>query len=130
MAFFDKFFNSNKESEIKKFQWILIESSDNLDDAIAQSHHQAVAIFKHSTRCSISSMAKDRLERSWDFSDDKGPLMYYLDLIIYRTISNQIADRFKVHHESPQLILIKNGEAIYDASHNDISIKELKEVLG
>jgi bacillithiol system protein YtxJ len=130
MAFFDKFFNSNKESEIKKFQWILIESSDNLDDAIAQSHHHAVAIFKHSTRCSISSMAKDRLERSWDFSDDKGPLMYYLDLISYRTISNQIADKFKVHHESPQLILLKNGEAIYDASHNDISIKELKEVLG
>jgi bacillithiol system protein YtxJ len=74
-------------------------------------------------------MAKDRLERSWDFDEGSGPIMYYLDLISYRQISNEIAERLKVYHESPQLILIKSAEAIYDASHNYISITELKEAL-
>ena len=129
MAFFDKFLNSKKSQDQRKFEWINLENSDSLEAAVEQSYKQAIVIFKHSTRCSISSMAKDRLERSWDIPEENAPLMYYLDLIAYRSISNQIAERFKVHHESPQLILIKNGEAIYDASHNYITIDELKESL-
>jgi bacillithiol system protein YtxJ len=129
MAFFDKIFNSGKIKGELSLNWNHLENMETLDAAIAMSHKQPVVIFKHSTRCSISTVAKDRLERSWDFSKENGPIMYYLDLISYRPISNEIAERLKVYHESPQLILIKNGEAIYDASHNYISLAELKEAL-
>jgi len=129
MGIFDKIFNSTKKEAKNKLEWIELDSMEKLENAIEASHMQAVVIFKHSTRCSISSMAKDRLERSWDFDEGSGPIMYYLDLISYRQISNEIAERLKVYHESPQLILIKSAEAIYDASHNYISITELKEAL-
>jgi len=129
MAFFDKLFNSGKDKEQSKLAWNLLERPEDLEAAIALSYNQPVAIFKHSTRCSISSVAKDRLERSWDFPENSGPIIFYLDLISYRPISNEIAERLKVHHESPQLILISKGEAIYDASHNYISVAELKEAL-
>jgi len=130
MAFFDKFFNSDKNKEEFKLKWKILESLEELDSALESSHSKPIAIFKHSTRCSISSMAKDRMERGWDFTDDSGPIMYYLDLISYRLVSNKISERLKVHHESPQLILVKNGEAIYDAAHNFITLSELKEALG
>lgn len=129
MGIFDKIFNSSKNQAKSKLEWIELDSMEKLENAIETSYSQAVVLFKHSTRCSISSMAKDRLERSWDFDEGNGPIMYYLDLISYRQISNDIAERLKVHHESPQLILIKSAEAIYDASHNYISITELKEAL-
>jgi bacillithiol system protein YtxJ len=129
MGLFDKIFGSSKNEASSKLQWISLDNMEMLENAIEASHLQAVVLFKHSTRCSISSMAKDRLERSWDFAEGSGPAMYYLDLISHRQISNEIAERFKVHHESPQLILLKNAEAIYDASHNYISLEELKEAL-
>jgi len=129
MAFFDKFFSSDKNKAQNKLVWNNIQSTEDLEAAMAKSYEQPIALFKHSTRCSISSMAKDRLERSWDFAEGSGPLMYYLDLISYRQVSNEIAERLNVHHESPQLILVKNGGAVYDASHNDITVTELKEAL-
>lgn len=88
------------------------------------SKDQPVVIFKHSTRCSISSMAKGRLERS---VAPANAAFYYLDLIRYRNISNKIAEMFHVHHESPQVLLIRNGECIYDESHNGISMEEIVE---
>ena len=86
-------------------------------------------IFKHSTRCSVSMMAKRRFEMDWEIlpSDIR---LYFLDLIAYREISNQLADTFQVHHESPQILLIKDGECILDASHGDISAEEVEEVIG
>jgi bacillithiol system protein YtxJ len=71
-------------------------------------------------------MAKLRLENSWNFDADEIQT-YYLDLIQYRSISNTIAERFDVFHESPQILLIRNGECTYDASHLDISVAELRE---
>lgn len=88
----------------------------------------AVAIFKHSTRCHISSMAKKRLEHEWDLPEDRLPV-YYLDLIAFRNISNKIADEFAVHHESPQILLIKDGKCIYDASHGEITAAGIKAAL-
>lgn len=85
-------------------------------------------IFKHSTRCSVSSMAKRRFEMDWDAIPAETNL-YFLDLISYRDISAQIAETFQVHHESPQIILIKDGECILDASHGDISAEEVAEVI-
>lgn len=85
-------------------------------------------IFKHSTRCSISMMVKRRFELDWSALPETTNL-YFLDLISHRDISAQIAELFQVHHESPQLLLIKNGECILDASHGDISAEEAAELI-
>ncbi len=104
--------------------WTPLTEESQLDTIIEESKSQPVVIFKHSTRCSISSMAKNRLDR------EKAPdnmKFYYLDLIAYRPISNKLAEVFHVHHESPQVLLIKNGECTYDESHNGISMNEIAE---
>ncbi|ADY53191.1 hypothetical protein Pedsa_2649 [Pseudopedobacter saltans DSM 12145] len=80
-------------------------------------------IFKHSTRCSISLMAKKRVEMDEDILTDDVDC-YFLDLLNYRNISNLIADTFQVHHESPQLLAIKDGECVLDQSHGEISVEE------
>ena len=87
--------------------WISLNSSAQLADIIEKSKHKPQLIFKHSTRCSISSMAKNRLER---VTPPENVDFYYLDLISYRELSTKIAEEFDVFHESPQVILIKNGE--------------------
>ncbi|MFT4761765.1 MAG: bacillithiol system protein YtxJ [Paraglaciecola sp.] len=71
-------------------------------------------------------MARFRLEDDWDFPETALE-PYYLDLIAYRNISKAIVDRFSIHHESPQVLLIRDGECTYDASHLDISVSELQE---
>ncbi|MCX2450676.1 bacillithiol system redox-active protein YtxJ [Pedobacter sp. PLR] len=85
-------------------------------------------IFKHSTRCSVSSMAKRRFELDWEAIPETTKL-YFLDLVSFREISANIADTFQVHHESPQILLIKNGDCILDASHSDISAEEVAEMI-
>ncbi|MCF8243964.1 MAG: bacillithiol system redox-active protein YtxJ [Saprospiraceae bacterium] len=108
--------------------WNPLTSTAEIDAIIERSNQVPCLIFKHSTRCSISFMAKHRLEGTWDFSVSHIE-PFYLDLIEHRNISNEIAQRFEVYHESPQILLIKNGECILDASHLDISVDEIKEVL-
>lgn len=107
--------------------WHQLTQEAQIDNIIEESKTRPVVIFKHSTRCSISSMAKNRLDR------EEGPeniKFYYLDLIAYRPISNKIEEVFCVHHESPQVLLIKNGECIYDESHNGIAMDEIVEQAG
>ncbi|HFC00914.1 MAG TPA: bacillithiol system redox-active protein YtxJ [Phaeodactylibacter sp.] len=108
--------------------WIPLESMEQVQQIIDRSKERPCVIFKHSTRCSISSMAKFRLEGDWDFSSEEIEA-YYLDLIAHRDISAFLAEKFSVYHESPQILLIKNGECTYDASHLDITVDELKECL-
>lgn len=108
--------------------WNTLNSSQGIDAIIERSHQVPCLIFKHSNRCSISFMAQKRLESTWDLPGSEVE-PFYLDLISYRNISNEIASRFQVFHESPQILLIKNGECIHDASHLDISVDEIKEVL-
>ena len=104
--------------------WIQLNSLQQLDDIRQKSKDKPQVIFKHSTRCSVSSMAKNRLERK-EFPSEAD--FYYLDLIANRTISSQIEDDFKVYHESPQVLVIKNGECVYDESHSGINMDEIKE---
>jgi len=104
--------------------WKIISDENQLEEIRENSFERPQVIFKHSTRCSISSVAKSRLDRS---SDPEGMDFYYLDLIRYRSISNRISELFDVHHESPQILLIKNGECTYDESHLSISIDEVKQ---
>jgi bacillithiol system protein YtxJ len=106
--------------------WISLESAEQLSGIKKQQGYSI--IFKHSTRCSISLMAKRRFEMELDKLPENLPL-YFLDLIKYRDISNQIAQDFQVHHQSPQLLLIKDGECILDQSHSGISLEEALEEL-
>ncbi len=107
-------------------KWKNLESNAALDSIVALSKEKPCLIFKHSTRCSISIMAKSRLERDWDFLETDIDA-YYLDLLNYKSLSNSISERFRVHHESPQVLLIRDGVCTYDASHLDITVAELKE---
>ncbi len=89
---------------------------------------KAVVLFKHSTRCGISLHAQHKLESDWNFTEEEVDF-YYLDLLNYRNISSFIAERYHVVHQSPQIIVIKNGKAIYDISHNAISNEVIREHL-
>ena len=104
--------------------WIELTELNSLEDIKTKSFQRVQVIFKHSTSCSISSVAKNRLEKGIYPSDID---FYYLDLIKYRSISNAVADLFQVHHESPQVIVVRNGECIYDESHYGINIDEILE---
>lgn len=109
-------------------EWNKLSEVSQLEELKKESANQAIGIFKHSTRCSISSTALDRFERSWSKnSDHKNLKMYYLDLIAHRDISNKIASEFDVQHESPQLLLIKDGEVVYHESHYGIDLGEVLE---
>ncbi len=106
--------------------WIDLKSESQLKELIEKSHVTPQVIFKHSSRCGISSMAKGRLERS---IAPENTDFYFLDLIAYRNISNKVASEFNVYHESPQILIIKNGECIYDESHSSITMNEIEEQI-
>lgn len=109
-------------------QWFPIESFEEIDRIKKRSFEVPCLIFKHSNRCNISAIAKYRLEDDWDFNPDE-IAAFYLDVLTLRPVSLSVADTFQVHHESPQVLLIVNGECIYDASHLDITVEELHEGL-
>jgi len=104
--------------------WKNLNSIDQLDAISADSYNIPQVLFKHSTRCSISSMALNRLESS---TAPAGVEFYLLDLLQHPDISAAIAEKFKVHHESPQALVIINGECTYDESHMGISMDEIIE---
>lgn len=106
--------------------WIPLNYDTQLAEIKANSGYSIV--FKHSTRCSISTMAKKKFELDWDDLPTNTQL-YFLDLLNFRTLSANIAEFFAVHHQSPQLLLIKNGECVLDQSHGDISVEEVNEVI-
>ncbi|GLB52438.1 thioredoxin family protein [Neptunitalea chrysea] len=125
MGIFNSIFGKNSNEETTTFPWVPLESIEQLDTIVDESKEQVVAIFKHSVRCGISAMVKRGFENHEN--SNSGVKLYYLDLITYRPISNEIADRFGVVHESPQLIIIKNGEAIKATSHGSINDIDLSQ---
>ena len=106
--------------------WKNLTSINQLEAIAADSFNTPQVLFKHSTRCSISSMALNRLESS---TPPEGVDFYLLDLLQHRDISAAIAEKFKVHHESPQDLVIINGECTYDESHMGISMDEIAEQI-
>ncbi|MCF8318837.1 MAG: bacillithiol system redox-active protein YtxJ [Sphingobacteriaceae bacterium] len=106
--------------------WLDLTSLDELKNI--KNHTGYSIIFKHSTRCSISLMAKKKLELESDVIPANIPA-YYLDLLNYREISNAIAEIFQVPHQSPQILLINNGECLFEATHGEISADELAEQI-
>lgn len=106
--------------------WIPLTSEAQLDEIVQLSETKPTIIFKHSTRCSISSTALSRLERAWDAAETPA---YYLDLIAYRPISSAIAEKFDIEHQSPQVLVINQGKCSYSATHWDIAMDEIKPFL-
>ena len=108
-------FSTKKSSS---FNWIWLNDDYSLQSAIEKSFEEKILIFKHSTSCSISSMALNRIE---DIVKQKITNCFFLDLLKYRSISNKIEQELGVKHESPQILVIENGVCTYHTSHNDIS---------
>ncbi|RMF03016.1 MAG: bacillithiol system redox-active protein YtxJ [Bacteroidetes bacterium] len=108
--------------------WQPLTSQGQLADLVTLSAQQPCLIFKHSTSCSISALAKTRLERHWKLANTQ-VVTYYLDLLAQRELSSRIASQFGVRHESPQVLLIRDGRCVYDASHLSISVEAIEEAL-
>lgn len=102
--------------------WIPLNSLNQLEEISTQS--EPVLIFKHSTRCPVSSMAKRNIEFE-SILLPKNIQTYFLDLIKFRDISNQVSEIWKIKHESPQVLLIHNHKCIYTSSHNEINVADI-----
>lgn len=125
MTFFKKIFGREEQSqELPKVHWFYLEDISELDSIEKISFEKPVAIFKHSTRCSISRFALKQLEHEYNIETENMEL-YFLDLLAHREISNAIAERYQVMHQSPQLIVLKEGKVVYHASHSDINTEDL-----
>lgn len=128
MSFLDKIFGTSAdESQVSRIGWKPLTELKQLDEIVALSNEKAVLIFKHSTRCSISRYALKQFEKEFDLEEKITP--YFLDLLNYRDISNEIANRFAVVHQSPQIIVVKDEKAIYNTSHDSIDAKELANFI-
>lgn len=125
MGFFG--FGSKRAEDKSSVNWFPLKASEELDQLIQKdSFEKPVMLFKHSTRCSISSMAMNRLENYWDI-DEAAIQPVYLDLIAYRDLSNKIAADLGVMHQSPQILIVKDGKCTYQASHSQIDVEDIKQ---
>lgn len=130
MGFMNTIFGKKDENseEAKALPWKELTSMEQLATIEENQEGWISAIFKHSTRCGVSRMALRSFENGYR-SDWEGIDYYYLDLLKYRAISNEVAQRFAVVHQSPQLILIKDGKVVHHASHHQIAVEDLEKFL-
>jgi len=111
------------KEEVKFFTLDKMEQFDEIDEI---SNTKPVVLFKHSTRCSISRMALKQFETEFNFPEEKID-WYLLDLLNHRDLSNEIASRYNVVHQSPQILVIQNGKAVFNTSHDSIAAEDLKQ---
>ncbi len=131
MSLLKSIFKSSSEEKkevTSNVHWIPLKSLDHLEEINTISKEETVLIFKHSTRCGISRMVIKMFEKQFD-EELKELKVYYLDLLNFRELSNEVGYAFQVQHQSPQLLVIKNGEAVNYASHYDINSIDLKQYL-
>ena len=112
---------------VAKVEWLALTDVLELNLIVEKSSEIPILIFKHSTRCGISRMVLRQFENEFNFHDKIKS--YYLDLLQHRDISNEIASRFDIKHQSPQVIVLKKGKVVYDASHESIDASKLKELV-
>ena len=128
MGIFDKIFGGNNEESTKtnsgELEWFNLGSIDDLNAALEFSKEQPILLFKHSTRCSISSSAMDRFKRNWNGSE-VNVRAFYLDLLNHKDVSAEIAERLNVEHQSPQMIIVKDGIAVFSATHMNIDFNDV-----
>lgn len=121
---FEKIFGSGGEDNTQSVAMRHVETVEQLDAALATSDDEPVFIFKHSTRCPISSMAHRQVAKYLGHDDAR--TVFLLHVVESRELSNQVAKRLKVEHQSPQLILVHNGTAIWTTSHNAIAVSAIE----
>jgi len=119
MGFLDNFLTTKQEGIFS--HWKVLDQMDQLEQLKADSFEKPVVIFKHSIRCGTSSMAQYMLQDKWDFKAEELDF-YYLDIINNRPISNKIAEDYGVVHHSPQILVVKSGQVVFDTSHHKISV--------
>lgn len=124
MKLFNIFKSEADKNQVSATNWKSLSTVETLIDIVEASHSTPQLIFKHSTRCGISKMVLKQFEK--DFNWDNSIDTYILDLLQHRDISNEIASRFGVQHESPQALLIKGGVVVTHASHGDINNMNLQ----
>jgi bacillithiol system protein YtxJ len=127
MSLFKSLFGNESQPQDSNVDWKMLTSVAQLAHVIEESKHKPVLIFKHSTRCGISRMTLKRFENEFGLEDKVTP--YFLDLLQHRDVSDAIAHQFNVVHQSPQMLLIKDGKCIYDTSHESIDANDLAEKL-
>ena len=120
-----KFFKNFTFNKSSKMDWINLNSVEQLTEIDEKSKKKVQVLFKHSTRCSVSTFAKRILTSEYSEEVKLKADVYYLDLIAFRELSNIIASKYGVIHESPQILAIKDGKCIFNASHSDVSFKRL-----
>ena len=129
MGLFNKLFGSSSEpKEEKVLPWIPLTSKDQLDDITEKSKTKTQVIFKHSTRCGISRMVMNQFISMYDLDTNTIDL-YYLDLLSYGDVSDEVGYKFQVMHQSPQLLVIKNGVTVTHASHGAIHEISLNQFI-
>lgn len=128
MGLLNGMFGKNNEQVGSKLNWNTLESIDDLDVAEQRSFLKTIVLFKHSTRCSVSRFVLKQFESIYSIPEEQMDI-YFLDLIAFRAVSNEIASRYNVTHQSPQLIVLKEGKAIYDVSHESIDANVLKQYI-
>ena len=112
-----------------EMEWNNLNKLTQLDEVKKESFEKPVLIFKYSTRCSTSRMVFDRLQRNWNEDDGADVKPYFLDLLVHREISNSVAARYDVPHESPQVLIIRDDRSIYDESHFAIDFQSIRDFL-
>jgi len=129
MGILNKFIKgSSKPKEEKQLPWIALTTLLQLDEIETKSKTKTQVIFKHSTRCGISRMVLNQFVDAYDHSD-KDIDLYYLDLLNHRDVSNEVGYKFQLIHESPQLLVIRNGITVAHASHGAINALDLSEFI-
>lgn len=119
--------NRNKHKPVK-INWREVETEADLDELIKSSESSKVLLFKHSNRCGISSTALNRLEKSWETELNSVPT-FIIDVVRNRKLSQMIADRIDIPHQSPQILILKNSDCIYSESHMGIRYDEIKDLI-
>ncbi|MCS6823226.1 MAG: bacillithiol system redox-active protein YtxJ [Cytophagaceae bacterium] len=110
-------------------QWTPLTSESQLEEIDKASHSEFIIVFKHSTRCNISETALERLNRKADTIKASADKTYYLDILTYRNLSDALAKKYNVVHESPQLMLIHKGQCIFHASHLNIDPEAVANLI-
>lgn len=124
-----RLYASTTASLIGHMNWVRLNKLTQLEEIDTASRKAPVLIFKHSTRCNISATALGRLERAWTPADDTEHTAYFLDLLAHRDISNAIAKRYGVEHESPQALVIRDGRCMHTTAHFGITYADTLAAL-
>jgi bacillithiol system protein YtxJ len=117
----------NSKSNKNQMNWNKLNAAEQLEEIKKESKERPVMIFKHSTTCPISTTSLSRMERNWKDDDSKNIKAYYIDILGNRGLSAEIANTFGVVHQSPQILVIRDGKSVYDESHFGISFNDLVE---